>query len=271
MGRYTQDLVQSGALGTARGAAEDEVERVRGGEAFREWVAMCVQENVPMRISGAEHNRLVIKTSILEASHRPQALMDGNYARGWTGKPASDQVRLTPEGLAVLPDDLRAQVERRATFGVLEHWMAHNGSLVEGHAARAAIAEAERPDVQAFLRVKEGEVLVRVTVFRDLYGKVPAVLVRRVGSLRYVMVDLSVPEELLDVLRGSMDDTAEETQTAQPPVSEEKKVLPFATTPARRGDSVQKPLSLWEQAEIEQLQAEAARVPESQEEREIHE
>lgn len=264
MGRYTQELVQSGALGTARGSADDEVGQIRSEQAFQEWVAMCLQENVPMRASGSERNRLVIKVSALEAEHLPRAFMEGNYARGWTGKPGSEQLRLTPEGLDLLPSDIRTRVERRATFGVLEHWMETNGPLVEGHPARAALAEAERNEAQAFLKMEEGEVLVRVTVFRDLYGKVPAVLVRRIGSLRYVLVDLSLPEELMDVLKGSTDDTAGDVQEA---VKEEKKVMPFAVVPPRAAASVQRPLSLWEQAGIDEL--EAAALPPEQDD--IHE
>lgn len=249
MGRYTQELVQSGALGTARGHADDEGGHSRMEQVFREWVGLCLKENVPMRFAGSERDRLYIRTLALAEEQLPQVSMEGNYKRGWTSKPGSDELRLTPEGLGLLTSDMRTRIERRAIFGVLEHWILQNGQLVEGHPMRTEIAEEQRDEAQAILKVEEGEVLVRVTVFKDLYGKVPASLVRRLGSLRYVLVNLALPDELMDILNRSADDLTGEGQEV---IKEEKTVLPFAPLAAPTRSP-----AAWERPEVEAMGADS--------------
>ncbi|KQR25604.1 type IV secretory system conjugative DNA transfer family protein [Deinococcus sp. Leaf326] len=263
MGDYTQELVRSGALGTAQGRAEDEIELTQKGKVFQEWLLLCLEANVPMRFSGPER-RLYLNITDLEPEHLPKAFIEGNYMRGWTAKPTSDQIRITSSGLDVLDDEVRGRLERRATFGVLEYWLETNKELVEGTEARASVPEESRREAQAILKIEEGEVWIRRLVCRELFGKAPRVLFRRVGTVRFVLIDLKDPEAFLDLLAQAEDEDDDQEEgdgkAAAPTVDQQQAPLPFKAphkVPETPG---------WIHDEVEAMDGEIKRVEDGQSE-----
>jgi hypothetical protein len=139
-----------------------------------------------------------------------------------------------------------------------------NGALVDGHLMRAQIPEGERKEVQAILQRSDDALLLRQSLCRELFGKVPKANLRRVGTMQYVAVDLNDPEGFLAALEGAELEPEEKAGQGegQAPgrLGEPGMPLPFKAT-----GSVLEPL--WETAGIDALEAAAGR-QEQQEARE---
>lgn len=220
LARYTQQLVLSGALGTVAPAeASGEGAEAESVGAFVAWVREALEEGVRVRFSGENRDRIYLQVGALDETRKPERVMAGNYQRGWTGRPGSDELRLTSEGLTLLPGEVRAQLERRAVFGVLEYWMSRSGALIEGHPEREALAAEDRVDAVA-IRKGSGELLLGLTVCRELFGRVPQGLAKRVGSRKFIPVDLENPLVFVEALLGEGEEDLEVER-------EEERVLPF--------------------------------------------
>lgn len=199
MAHVTQQIIRSGVLGTATMPEEDF--NAQQHERFRTWVNEVLASGARIRFSASDRERLYVRTADLPEALKEGRTLQGFSSRGWTGRADSDELRLKPEGLALLNRDLRLRLNKQATFGALDLWLEQNGSMVEGHEAREALGPDERPEVQAIL---EGErVYLRFLPCRDLFGAAPEALGKRIGKSQYILIDRQDPSGFWNALQDA--------------------------------------------------------------------
>lgn len=195
MGKYTQRLIASGVLGTSTGTITPTSEQASIPEkpaetTFNEWIESVLDAGARVRLAGESRDRFYLKVGRLPEALRPETLMRGNFTRGWTAKYGEEEVRLTPEGLAVLTERLKSRVEEQAVFGAVLFWMERNAILIEGTPERAEQPQKDRPEVQAVIQGRQ--LSLGLMPFRELFGVANAPL-RRIGTRQYVDIDLDAP------------------------------------------------------------------------------
>lgn len=198
MGKYTQALVASGVFGASTktpnsGLSEDT--KANGSkpveDVFAYWVAAALDEGSRVRLAGENQDRLYLRVSNLPDTMKPDGMMKGNFTRGWTAKFGEEEVRLTPEGMSVLPDDVRLRVEQQAVFGAVQEWMERNAAQIEGTPEYAELPENKRGKPAAIL---EGKVLsLGKLPFKDMFGNLRPHELRRIGTREYIDIDLEDP------------------------------------------------------------------------------
>lgn len=274
MARFTQDVIRSGALGTSSDTSSE-------GDTvayFRTWITEVLAFGARVRYGSTNLERLYLRIVDLPEHLRDLKRLQGNYSRGWTTKPDTDEVRLQKEGLALLDREVQQDIERRAIFGSLDFWLARNTIKTEGHPDREALPEEQRPDVQAI--VQDDRVLLSIMACKDLYGVTPDHLKKRVGTKDFIVINRTDPIEFSQALRAAMKGEVStsredaEDETAPSSVAPEKpkgkpRPKPSAGTPWENPE--QEAQLRDEQAAFEQEAAQLTEIPEdkySQEEQE---